>query len=160
MTRAERRSRNRAAHAVRRELALKDWREARERGDGVTFGQVWEVYAGTPVDVVLATLAPALAPVPVEPVAVPETAPRRRQAPGHVREAKRLFDEANAAWLAGLEVAMAGGRRDGRPARGERWTDEERDYRAAHRAPQYAEILSQVCAERRGLAHEAEMAAA
>ena len=41
-----------------------------------------------------------------------------------------------------FEAAMAGGRRNGRPARGELYTDEERDYRDAHPAPVWRDFLA------------------
>lgn len=146
-TRAARRELNKRAHAVRRELTERDYREARERGDAVTWREIWETYAGVPASTVMADLAPLLAPVKAPPVKR-----SRRGLPPVLRELHDRYTEARNVWEAGLSEALAGARRDGKPANGERYTDEERDYRAAHPAPVWREWLEQYGRESRGLA--------
>lgn len=153
MNRAERRDLNRRAHAIRRELTDRDYREARERGESLTWRDVWETYASIPAATVVAELEPLLSPA-VAPVAAAKRARRGRMAP-ELAELLERYREARAVWEAGLDEAMAGGRRDGRPASGERYTDEERDYRDAHPAPVWREWLEQYGRERRGMAEAA-----
>lgn len=147
-TRAARRELNRAAHAVRRDLTNRDYREAQERGDALTWRDIWETYAAIPAADVVATLAPLLEPVKVAPV----KRARRGGLPPALQELHARYTEARAVWEAGLDAALAGARRDGKPANGERYTDEERDYRAAHPAPVWREWLQQYGRESRGLA--------
>lgn len=151
-TRAARRELNRQAHAVRRELTNRDHREARERGDEITWRAIWETYAAIPAADVMRDLAPLLAATAAAPAPAVAVKRARRGLPPHLRELHDRYTEARAVWAAGLEEAMAGARRDGRPANGERYTDEERDYRAAHPAPVWREWLEQYGRERRGLA--------
>lgn len=158
-SRAERRALNQRAHAIRRELTDRDYMEARERGDAITWREVWETYAAVPAATVVAELAGLLEPAPVAPVAV---APARKRGglPPALAELHARYSEARAVWEAGLDEAMAGARRDGKPARGETYIDEERDYRAAHPAPVWREWLQQYGRERRGMAEAAQGAAA
>lgn len=148
MRRAERREVNQRAHAIRREFTDRDHAELRQAGASVSWGAVWATYAGMSNADVLRLVVAA----PVAPVA--EVAPvgrKRRTAPPHVTEARRMFSEAREVWEAGLEEAMAGGRRDGRPARGEKYTDEERDYRDENPAPLFRDFLAAVNADRRAM---------
>ncbi len=140
ITRAERRAANKRAHAIRRELTDADYRQARRDGHALTWREVWDTYAGIPVAVILDQYASLAAPV----VAV--KAPRaRRSAPAHIQALSAEYRLAREAWERGLDAAIAGGRSTadgGKPARGERYTDEERDYRAAHPAPVWREFLA------------------
>ena len=57
-------------------------------------------------------------------------------------------------WQSGLDVAMAGGRtlsQGGKPARGEKYPDEERDYRASNPTPMLGDFMQQAGRESRGL---------
>lgn len=154
MRRAERREVNKRAHAIRREFTDRDHADLKAAGAVTTWGEVWATYAGmSNADVLRLVVAAPVAPV----VDVAPVGRKRRTAPPHVVEARRMFSEAREVWEAGLEEAMAGGRRDGRPARGERYTDEERVYRASHPAPVFRDFLAAVNADRRAL-REAEAA--
>ena len=131
MTRTERKARNRQAHAIRRSCTDTDYRQAKQAGQSITWRQVWDTYASIDTATVIASLSTPVAPVKVKPAAKRKSS-RRDSA---VTIEYRLARES---WEAGLAVAMAGGRslaQGGKPARGEKFPDEERDYRAAHPTP-------------------------
>lgn len=139
MTRAERSARNKAAHAARRRMTDADYATARADGLELSWRQIWDTYAGMDVDTVLELEGTPAAPAPVlEPVKA------KRAAPAHIVAAQAEFALAREVWQAGLDAAIAGGRSTaagGRPARGERYTDEERDYRDANPAPVWRAVL-------------------
>ncbi len=136
LTKAERSARNKAAHAIRRAMIDADYRQAKADGQTITWRAIAATYDAIPADVVL-TMAETT------PATVTPTPKRgRRTAPPHVARARDAHRLAMEAWTAGLETALRGARRDGRPARGEKYTDEERDYRAAHPCPQYRDFLT------------------
>lgn len=136
-TRAERKAANKAAHAIRRQLTNEDYRQAKADGLAIAWRDVAAQYDGMPAADILASFGdvPAVVPVPAVPRA-------KRAAPAHVTAAKESFDLARFAWEAGLAEAMRGARANGKPARGEKYTDEERDYRDAHKAPVFKEFLA------------------
>ncbi len=145
MSREERRGRNKRPHALRRAMTEADVRQARAAGQPLTWRQVWDVYAAMSVDDVLAldaehaeSAGPQL-----------KSTTGRRQAPPHVQAATEAYRLARAAWEGGLAEALAGANPDGRPARGERYIDEERDYRDAHPAPVFRDFLADVNASQR-----------
>lgn len=161
MSRSERRARNRRAHAIRRAYTEADYRAAREAGQALTWRQVWDTYAAMSTADVLALEVETAAPVAAVP-AVPVTGsskPSKRRAPAHVQEAAEAYRLARQAWEVGLSEALRGANPDGRPARGERYTDEERDYRDAHPAPTYREFLTDAAAARRAAREAADIAA-
>lgn len=143
-TRAERRELNRRAHAIRRSIIAEEWAAARARGERATYRDVApDLEAMTSAELVAAfggdDDAPAVAAVAVAPAPVA----RKRVAPAHIQRLSEEYRLARAAWEDGLAAALAGARPDGKPARGEdpRYTDEERDYRAAHPAPVWKDFL-------------------
>jgi hypothetical protein len=144
MTRAERKAANKRAHAIRRELTDADYRQAKRDGHELTWREVWDTYAGISPAVILSDYATLTEPVAtVEPVA--RASKGKRPAPAHIQALSAEYRLAREAWQAGLDAAIAGGRsraNGGKPARGERWTDEERDYRAAHPAPVWRDFLA------------------
>ena len=142
MTRIERKARNKQAHAIRRSCTDTDYRQAKQAGQSITWREVWDTYASIDAATVIASLD--VAPVKVKP-AVKRKSSRRDSA---VTIEYRLARES---WEAGLAVAMAGGRslaQGGKPARGEKFPDEERDYRAANPAPVYRDFLKATRRER------------
>ncbi|GAA3510059.1 hypothetical protein GCM10022234_00300 [Aeromicrobium panaciterrae] len=147
ITRAERKARNKTAHAIRRALTDADYREAKTAGDALTWREVWETYAAIPVDTILRDYAAMAEPAPVK----PERVKVKRSAPRHVQEVGEAYRLARETWEAGLADAMRGARANGKPARGEKYTDEERDYRAAHPAPVYRDFLTAYYADQRDL---------
>lgn len=104
-------------------------------------------------DIVAAFSRDVTAAPMVATVTTTTTAPTgKRRAPAHVQRAVNAYRLALAAWERGLADAVAGGRtlaEGGRPARGERYPDEERDYRAAHPRPSYRDFLRAECAAMR-----------
>lgn len=144
MTRAERKAHNRRVHAIRRMCTDADYK-SRPDGDATTWRAIWDTYAGMADELVLtledtAPTAPAAKVTPAARAAKP-----KRQAPAHIAALSAEYRLAREAWQAGLDAAIAGGRsraNGGKPARGERWTDEERDYRAAHPAPVWRDFLA------------------
>lgn len=141
MTRAERKAHNRRVHAIRRMCTDADYK-SRPDGDATTWRAIWDTYAGMADELVLtlehtAPTAPAAKVTPAARAAKP-----KRTAPAHIAALSAEYRLAREAWEAGLEEAMAGGRRNGRPARGEKYTDEERDYRDAHPAPVWRDFLA------------------
>jgi len=134
MTRVERRAQNRAAHAARRAACNEDYRQARADGLATTWREIWDVYAAIESAAAIELLAPVVKAAPK---------PKRR-APAHIAAVAADYRAARDAWEEGLEAALGGARRSGKPARGEdaRYCDEERDYRAAHPAPAYREYLA------------------
>ena len=148
MNRAERSARNKRAHAIRRMLTDQDRAQARAEGLELAWREIADTYATMDTDTVLATFghmlehtAPVTPAVELEPVKVT----RRRSAPAHVTRAKEVFDLARMAWESQLETAVAGGRTTadgGRPARGEKYTDEERDFRDSNPAPVFKDFLA------------------
>lgn len=140
MTRAERKAANKRAHAIRRELTDADYRQSKRDGHELTWRAVWDTYAGVPADVILSQYATL-----TEPVAVVKPSRVKRPAPAHIQALSAEYRLARESWERGLADAIAGGRSTaagGKPARGERWTDEERDYRAAHPAPVWRDFLA------------------
>lgn len=150
LTKAERSARNKAAHAIRRAMIDADYRQAKAEGTPLTWREIAAVYDAMPTESVLALGLPA-------PVDAAPRAPRgNRNAPAHVTRAQQSFSEARTAWEAGLETALRGARstaEGGKPARGETYTDEERDYRAAHPAPVFRDYLT---AEYAAMRHAAD----
>ena len=143
MTRADRKAANKAAHAIRRSCTEVDYREAKSAGHSITWRAVWDTYAAIDAVTVISTLG---TPAPVKVAPKP-----KRKAPAHVERVAVEYRLAREAWESGLEAAMAGGSRKGKPARGEKYTDEERDYRAAYPAPVYRDFLKQAGREARGM---------
>ena len=143
MTRADRKAANKAAHAIRRTCTELDYREAKQAGHSITWRAVWDTYAAIGTDDVISTLG---APAPVKVAVKP-----KRKAPAHVERVAAEYRLAREAWESGLEAAMAGGSRDGKPARGEKYTDEERDYREAYPAPVLKDFMRQAGLESRGM---------
>lgn len=141
MTRAERKAGNKAAHAMRRVATDTDYRQAKQAGESITWREVWDTYASMSNAAVMVELAPAVVTV----TAVAKVR-RSRKAPAHIAAMSAEYRLVKAAWDQGLEAAMCGGRIGGKPARGEKYTDEERDYRAAHPAPVWAEWLKDMSA--------------
>lgn len=134
---------NRRAHAIRRAMVEADWREAKAAGHELRWRDIAAVYDAMPAAAVLELEAPAVAPAARSSRSKAPGKPKRK-APAHVQRAAESFRLARAAWELGLEAAVAGGRTleaGGRPARGESYPDEERDYREANPAPVYREYL-------------------
>jgi hypothetical protein len=134
MTRAERKALNKRAHAIRRELTNADYRQAKDRGDGIAWRDIAAVYDAIPaVDVIAMADELARDTAPSAPAV-------KRSAPAHIVRASQSYALALAAWENGLADALRGGRtraNGGRPARGESYPDEERDYREAHPKPSW-----------------------
>jgi hypothetical protein len=147
LTKAERSTRNKAAHAIRRAMIDADYRQAKAEGRELTWRQVAATYDALPTEAVLKMAEPAPTPTPTP-------TPTKRPAPPHVARARDAHRLAMEAWTVGLEAAMRGAHRDGKPARGERFTDEERDYRAAHPCPTFREFLVAECAAMRAATDE------
>lgn len=144
MTRQERRTLNKRAHAIRRQLTNEDYRTARAAGDGIAWRDIAAVYDGMSAADVIATFDTRQDVAPVVAV-VTGRKPTRRKAPAHVARASSAYRLAREAWELGLAAAVAGGRtraEGGRPARGESYPDEERDYRDSHPAPVYSDFLA------------------
>lgn len=154
-TRLERSLSNKRAHAIRRALTQQDYRAARAAGESVLWLSVWSRYEAMSNDVVLMTLSsptPAAAPAPPAAGVVDSVKPEaRRRAPAHIVAVAAEYRLTRESWESGLNDAMAGGSRNGKPARGEKYTDEERDYRAAYPPPVYGDFLKQASAEARGM---------
>lgn len=151
VTRAERRAVNRAAHAIRRELTNADYRDARERGDDIRWRDIAAVYDAMPAADVLTVFGTRQDDDTPDPGSSP--APRKRTAPAHIVAASAEYALALEAWRAGLEAAVAGGRtreNGGRPARGEAYPDEERDYMDAHPKPVWRDFVRETAATMRG----------
>lgn len=149
MSKAERRERNKRAHAIRRAFTDADYRQAKADGLTITWRQIADTYSAMSTDDVLALDLPGS----TAPEVIEAAAPRRkRQAPAHVREASETYRLARAAWEEGLAEALRGARPDGKPARGEKYTDEERDYRDAHPAPVWADFMRQQGQQREDVA--------
>ena len=149
MTRIERKAANKQAHAIRRSCTDTDYRQAKQAGQSITWRQVWDTYASIDTATVIASLD--VAPVKVKPAV-------KRKASGRVTAIASEYRLARESWEAGLAVAMAGGRtlaEGGKPARGEKYPDEERDYRAANPAPVYRDFLKQAGRESRGIVEAA-----
>lgn len=144
LTKSERSARNKAAHAIRRAMVDADYRQAKADGQPITWREIAATYDTLPVDAVLTMGLPEAAPAPA-----PVKPRGKRPAPAHVARARDAHRLAMAAWTDGLEAAMSGGRRGGKPARGEKHTDEERDYRAARPCPLYRDFLAAEVAELR-----------
>ena len=148
MTRAERSARNKRAHAIRRMLTDADRAQARAEGLELAWREISDAYATMDTDTVLATFGHMLEG-PAKPPVVDELTPakvvtRRRSAPAHIARAQETFALARTAWETGLESALAGARstaEGGRPARGETYVDEERDYRDSNPAPVFKTFL-------------------
>lgn len=158
MTRAERSARNKRVHAIRRALTDADYREARAAGTSISWRAVWDTYASLDADAILALEGEAAKPA-AKPAA-PAKPRRKRAAPAHVAAASAEYRLAREVWERGLEEAMRGARPDGKPARGEdrRYTDEERDYRAAHPAPVFKTFMQEAAARCRADRDEAASA--
>lgn len=143
MTRAERSARNKLAHAIRRAMTDQDARQARADGLALAWREIADTYADMSTDDVLAAFGDVLdTPATVEVAPVP--APAKRSAPAHIQAAQVEYRLAREAWETGLAEALAGGRsrrEGGKPARGETYPDEERDYRANHPAPVWKDFL-------------------
>ena len=138
MTRAERKAHNKRVHAIRRMCTDADYK-SRPDGDTTTWRAIWDTYAAMD-DAAVLTLDGSS---PVAPIA--RASKPKRKAPAHIQALSAEYRLAREAWQAGLDAAIAGGRsraNGGKPARGERWTDEERDYRAAHPAPVWRDFLA------------------
>lgn len=142
LTKSERSARNKAAHAIRRAMADADYRQAKADGATIAWRDIAATYDAIPVDTILTMSETTTEPTPVKPRG-------KRPAPAHVARARDAHRLAMEAWTTGLEEALSGARRDGKPARGETMTDEERDYRARRPCPQYREFLSAECAAMR-----------
>lgn len=139
LTKSERSARNKAAHAIRRAMADADYRQAKQEGRPITWREIATTYDAIPADIVLTMGLPATD-------TDPRPAKSRRDAPPHVARARDAHALAMESWSAGLADALRGARRNGKPARGERWTDEERDYRAKNPCPTFREFLDAECA--------------
>lgn len=138
MTRAERRALNRRAHAIRRGIIAEEWQRARDRGERVTYRDIAVDLEGMTATELVSAFGQE------SPGDVDTAAPvKKRTAPAHIQRLSEEYRLARAAWEDGLAEALAGARPDGKPARGEdpRYTDEERDYRAAHPAPVWKDFL-------------------
>lgn len=145
MTRAERRELNRRAHAIRRAIVREEWQRARAHGARARYRDLEaDLETMTPAELVAAFGEDDPAPVTTtEPT--PTRKPRRGGTPAHIVRAREAYLPARAAWEQGLADAVAGGStraEGGRPARGETYPDEERDYRAAHPAPVFRDFLA------------------
>jgi hypothetical protein len=136
LTKAERSARNKAAHAIRRAMADADYRQAKADGQPIAWRDIAATYDAISADAILAMTETTTTP------ATPAPVRRKRSAPAHVARARDAHRLAMEAWTAGLEDAIGGGHRDGRPARGEKYTDEERDYRAKRPCPLYRDFLA------------------
>lgn len=150
-TKAERSARNKRAHAIRRALTQADFRAAQADGATISWRQISDTYTAIPVDVILSDYANA-PDDPAGPRAVEMPAKTKRRAPAHIAALQIEYALARETWERGLEDAIAGGRSraaGGRPANGEAYPDEERDYRAAYPAPMWRDFLSQRSAEMR-----------
>lgn len=148
-TREERRARNRIAHAMRRDATNADYRQAREDGAPIGWRAIWETYASLTNDEIMVALAPAAVTVPAA-----VKVRRARKAPAHIAALSAEYRLVREAWEAGLADAMRGARANGRPARGEKYIDEERDYRDANPAPVWSAWLKDMGA-RSVAAHDA-----
>jgi hypothetical protein len=143
MTRAERSARNKLAHAIRRRMTDEDARRAKVEGLSIAWREIADTYSAMSTDDVLAAFGDDVTPVAESPAV--QLAPKvKRSAPPHIVTAQTEYRLARESWQAGLDEAVAGGRtraNGGKPARGERYTDEERDYRDAHPAPVWKDFL-------------------
>jgi hypothetical protein len=159
MTRAERSARNKAAHAIRRRMTDEDARRAKVEGLSIAWREIADTYAAMSTDDVLAAFGDA-----DETPATVELAPKvKRHAPAHIQAAQVEYRLARETWQAGLDAAVAGGRtraHGGKPARGERYTDEERDYRASNPAPVWKDFLVSMRGTVAGVAGDLEVIAA
>lgn len=127
MTRAERRERNREAHAIRRARANGDYRAARAAGQSDTWSDFWDLYAAMNTDAVIA-------------LGMPEVEPRRkRKIPAHLVELHDAYMLTRHAWELQLEAAC----------RGHLGGEEEAEFRATHPAPTWRAFLTQHNADRR-----------
>lgn len=153
MTRAERSARNKRAHAIRRHMTDEDRRTAVADGLELTWRAISDTYAAMSTDEVLSAFGDLeLTDTPATVADVLEPVKAKRRAPAHIAAASETYHLARAAWEAGLEEALAGGSSlaaGGRPARGESYPDEERDYRAAHPAPVFKDYLAAAYADMR-----------
>lgn len=143
MTRQERRAINKRAHAIRRTMIDADYREFKAAGSDIRWRDVAAQYDAMSAADVLAEFDTGQGQddAPVLKVKGP--------APEHIRRASTEYQLALTAWETGLADAVAGGRtraEGGRPARGEDWPDEERDYRAEHPRPVWGDYVTQTAA--------------